>query len=126
MIPRRSLFALLLVGCSCAASLPTRLPAPPPYGGFKSPDARLLACIDLQDKTINLYLQAYQDENPGDLDGMTPAVFREAWTSELEKSGAFDRFEKSCFYSLTTEERDCAMGAMSVNALRTCLGHARR
>jgi hypothetical protein len=119
---RHTITLIMLLSLGCAAHFTAKVSQEPPrFGGFKSADARLLACIDLQDKAVDLYLRAYQDENPGDLDGVDPVIFRKLWTDQLEHDGAFDRFEKSCFYGLTTNMYQCAMHTTSVDGLQTCL-----
>jgi len=107
----------VMVGCAHAP------PAPPAFGGFKTDEARVTACLDLRDHIVDLYAESYIQ---GQAEGAfwTPAerlAFRDGWAEELAKKGTFDRFETYCFASVTQSKFECAMGAASPDGMTACM-----
>ena len=67
-------------------------------------EQKLLACLDLQDHIVDLYAREYVEHEGISLTSTEKVAFRDGWAEELAKRGTFDRFEQSCFYSLTPEQ----------------------
>ena len=111
------LIAIALVGCVSHA----RQRLPELDGGFPTPEARLLACLDLQDRMIDWYVDDYLRKQPEPVSGPTRALFRAEWGNELAKGGTFDRFEMSCATSLTKPGYGCAMWAPTPTDVSECL-----
>jgi hypothetical protein len=48
-------------------------------------------------------------------------AFRDGWAEELAKRGTFERFEQSCFYSLTPKKYECGMASQTTDGLVACM-----
>lgn len=75
MIRRLLSLAILLVGCARAA--PAH--APIEDAGFPTPEARMLACLDLQDHIVDLYVAEYVAAHADELDSLEREAFRQGW-----------------------------------------------
>jgi hypothetical protein len=113
---RFAVFALTLAACHSAP--PPVTPAP----GFVSQSQRESACLDLQDHIVDLYAEqnrrdfAYELRNP-----LEVRAWRDGYARELAKTGAFVRFEESCFPSLTPHKYECGMAAKDTETLTACM-----
>ena len=114
---------LPLSSTHCArAALPAGPPALPEHGGFPSREARESACLDLQDHIVDLYAEqnrrdfAYEFANPGQW-----REWRDGYARELARKGVFERFEQSCFASLTPGKWECAMSEKTSEGATFCL-----
>ncbi len=105
--------ALVLVGCHSAPAPKVAAPE------WKSQDERLLACLDLQDHVVDLYAMAYMVDN--NVPPQEFKAFRDGWARELAHQGTFERFEMSCFPSLTRAEYDCAIDSRSTTQFIACM-----
>ena len=113
---RFAVIALALAACHAA-------PAPAaPTPGFLSQSQRESACLDLQDHIVDIYAEqnrrdfAYEFANPNKV-----RAWRDGYARELAKLGAFDRFEQSCFASLTPKKFECGMSAKDSETLTACM-----
>ena len=113
---RVAIAAVLLAACHTV---------PPPAAtapGFVSQSQRESACLDLQDHAVDTYARQYISEQRLE---MMPAekfrAFRDAWAEELAKRGSFDRFQASCFASLTPNKYVCGMAAKDSETLTACM-----
>lgn len=120
----RTLLVVLVLSCGG-----TRVPPspPPPFGGFRSQASREAACLDLRDHVVDLYVEDYVQANQERVlwDPADKRAFRDGWAGELAKSGAFDRFEASCFGSLQQDRWGCAMAVQNVDAVTACMRFGR-
>jgi hypothetical protein len=113
--------SIVLVGCSTHSARVARTPPPAAGGPFPSEEAKMLACLDLQDHIVDLYTGEFVS-NEGL--SMTPAqrsAFRDGWAEELAKRGTFDRWEQVCFYGLTPSRYRCGMESQSPTDLVACM-----
>lgn len=107
---------LLATGC-------THAPAPGavvPHG-FASEDQNLSACLDLRDHIVDLYATSYLAREGVAMSDVERQAFRDGWAEELAKRGVFDRFEQSCFQSLTPGKYECGMASTTTEGLVTCM-----
>lgn len=84
---------------------------------------KLLACLDLQDHIVDLYSTEYIREHAGDFSSSPSErqAFRDGWAEDLAKRGTFDRFEQTCFTSLTQAKYQCGMHASTTSGLVACM-----
>lgn len=80
-----------------------------------------MACLDLQDHIVNLYADAYVEEQGLSMSGSERVAFRHGWAEELARKGTFDRFEQSCFYGLTPRKYACGMESRTTDGLSACM-----
>src|SRR5277367_6603867 len=106
---------LLLAGCA------TRGAGPVKSADFTNDEQKILACLDLQDHIVDLYAREYVTHEGVTLSSTERVAFRDGWAEELAKRGTFDRFEKSCFYSLTPGKYDCGMQSSTTGGLVACM-----
>jgi hypothetical protein len=110
-----SLFIAALGGC---AAHPPRAPQ---GAEFSNQEQKLLACLDLQDHIVDLYASEYVEHEGITLSSTERVAFRDGWAEELAKRGTFDRFEQSCFYSLTPGKYECGMHSQTTGGLEACM-----
>ena len=104
-----------LVGCATPTVGPVR------SANFTNDEQKLLACLDLQDHIVDLYATEYVTNEGINLSSTERVAFRDGWAEELAKRGTFDRFEQSCFYSLTPNKYHCGMQSQSTGGLEACM-----
>jgi hypothetical protein len=88
---------------------------------FTTEQARQLACLDLRDHIVALYADAYAEDEGMTLSEDQRAAFRSGWAEQLAKRGTFERFEQSCFFSLTPRKYECGMASRSTDGLVACM-----
>lgn len=108
--------ALLATGCTHAPS-----PAAAVRHGFGSEDQKLSACLDLRDHIVDLYATSYLAREGLEMSDEQLRLFRDGWAEELAKRGTFDRFEQTCFESLTPGKYECGMAATTTDGLVACM-----
>lgn len=114
---RALLLALILTGCVTVAH-----ERPMPLdGGFPTPEARMLACLDIQDHIIDLYAADYLLQHSAELSSDQATTFRQTWGEQLARGGAFDKFESRCAVTLTESGFRCALRAGSPRDVTGCL-----
>jgi hypothetical protein len=108
-------FIVVLVGCAARPKVEARSPQ------FTNEEQKLLACLDLQDHIVDLYTSEYVAHEGIALSSNERVAFRDGWAEELAKRGTFDRFEQSCFYSLTPGKYECGMHSRTTDGLSACM-----
>ena len=88
---------------------------------FVTEEQRLVACLDLRDHIVELYANEYVSREGLTLSREERTAFRDGWAEELAKRGTFDRFEQSCFFSLTPNKYRCGMASQSTDGLVACM-----
>ncbi len=88
---------------------------------FPTEEQKILACLDLQDHIVDLYTSEYVEHEGVSLTSTEKVAFRDGWAEELAKRGTFDRFEQSCFYSLTPHKYECGMQSSTTGGLVACM-----
>ena len=112
-------FALALCGC---ASQERSVRSPRPTNPqFTTEEQKLLACLDLRDHIVELYANEYVSREGLSMSREERTAFRAGWAEELAKRGTFDRFEQSCFYSLTPGKYRCGMQSQTTDGLVACM-----
>jgi hypothetical protein len=106
-----------LVGCAARPS-DSRLAG---RGQFGTEEQRQLACLDLCDHIVALYADAYAKDEGLELTDAERAAFHSGWAEQLAKRGTFERFEQSCFFSLTPGKYRCGMASQSTEGLAACM-----
>ncbi len=114
---------LVLVGAlaGCASRSGTQASAPQHTQAFVTEEQKLLACLDLRDHIVDLYASEYVSREGIAMSRQERVAFRDGWAEELAKRGTFDRFEQSCFYSLTPTRYHCGMASRSTDGLVACM-----
>jgi hypothetical protein len=112
-----SFVAVLAVLAGCAGNAPPEARS----ARFSNEEQKLLACLDLQDHIVDLYAKEYVEHEGITLSSTERVAFRDGWAEELAKRGTFDRFEQSCFYSLTPNKFDCGMQSQTTGGLAACM-----
>jgi hypothetical protein len=112
-----ALFGFSLVGCN-EAKAPLR---PGELGNFVNEEQKLLACLDLRDHIVDLYASQYVAREGLAMNPQEGIAFRNGWAEELAKRGTFDRFEQSCFSSLTPKKYECGMASQTTDGLVACM-----
>jgi hypothetical protein len=113
-----ALFILFVGLCGCAsqsANLPHRAQL------FGTEEQKLLACLDLRDHIVELYANEYVAHEGIAMSHQERSAFRDGWAEELAKRGTFDRFEQSCFVSLTPNKYRCGMASQTTGGLVACM-----
>jgi hypothetical protein len=88
---------------------------------FASEEQKLTACLDLRDHVVQLYADEYVEEHGLEMSQTERAAFRDGWAEELAKKGTFERFERSCFFSLTPRKYACGMASQTTDGLVACM-----
>jgi hypothetical protein len=111
--------ALALIGCA------PRTQAKGPHSArdpaFANEEQKLLACLDLRDHIVDLYATEYVVREGLEMSQQERTAFRDGWAEELAKRGTFDRFEQSCFFSLTPRRYECGMASQTTDGLVACM-----
>ena len=120
---RHATLGLVLVGAlaGCASRGATEASAPHGAQAFVTEEQKLLACLDLRDHIVELYASEYVSREGISMSRQERVAFRDGWAEELAKRGTFDRFEQSCFYSLTPSKYHCGMASQSTDGLVACM-----
>ncbi len=120
---RHAILGLLLVGaltgCGSRSAVQATSASRAPL--FVTEEQRLLACLDLRDHIVELYADEYVSREGISMSRQERVAFRDGWAEELAKRGTFDRFEQSCFYSLTPSKYHCGMASQSTDGLVACM-----
>jgi hypothetical protein len=118
---RRTVLGFVLVALTGCASQTAAPAAPPHRQVFGTEEQKLLACLDLRDHIVELYANEYVSREGLSMSREERTAFREGWAEELAKRGTFDRFEQSCFYSLTPGKYRCGMASETTDGLVACM-----
>ncbi|HZU81851.1 MAG TPA: hypothetical protein VE987_02995 [Polyangiaceae bacterium] len=110
---------LALVGC--AARTAGTAASPAAAQAFGTEEQKLLACLDLRDHIVELYANEYVSREGLAMSTEQRTAFRDGWAEELAKRGTFDRFEQSCFVSLTPSKYRCGMASQTTDGLVACM-----
>ncbi len=110
-----------LFGCAARAGTDRAGGGPPASIQFTSDEQRLLACLDLRDHVVEIYADAYVEQKGLEMSGSELAAFRNGWAEELAKKGTFERFEESCFTTLTPRKYRCGMASQTTDGLVACM-----
>jgi hypothetical protein len=105
-----------LTGCASQSTNSPRRTQP-----FGTEEQKLLACLDLRDHIVDLYATEYVAREGLALSRAERTAFRDGWAEELAKRGTFERFEQSCFYSLTPSKYRCGMASQTTDGLVACM-----
>ena len=108
-----------LAGCSSHSAPPVSSPHRSQV--FGTEEQRLLACLDLRDHIVDLYASEYVSREGLSMSLEERSAFRDGWAEELAKHGTFDRFEQSCFLSLTPSKYRCGMASQTTDGLVACM-----
>jgi hypothetical protein len=106
-----------LAGCAARPSDP-KVAA---HGQFSTEEQRQLACLDLRDHIVALYADAYAEDEGLEMSEAERTAFRSGWAEQLAKRGTFERFEQSCFFTLTKGKYRCGMASRSTDGLAACM-----
>jgi hypothetical protein len=115
-----SLTALLALA-GCATHNEAKAPQRARDVGFANEEQKILACLDLRDHIVDLYASEYVQEQGLDMNPAQRTAFRDGWAEELAKKGTFERFEQSCFFSLTPRRYECGMASQTPDGLVACM-----
>jgi hypothetical protein len=88
---------------------------------FANEDQKLLACLDLRDHIVDLYANQYVVREGLAMSPAEGVAFRDGWAEQLAKRGTFERFEQSCFVTLTPRKYECGMASQSTDGLVACM-----
>lgn len=108
-----------LAGCGEHSAPPVNVPHRNQV--FGTDEQRLLACLDLRDHIVDLYASEYVSREGLSMSLEERSAFRDGWAEELAKRGTFDRFEQSCFLSLTPSKYRCGMASQTTDGLVACM-----
>lgn len=115
-------FVIAFVAMGCASRAPSHTAsARDAHGSFETEEQKLMACLDLRDHIVDLYADEYVNEQGLAMNQPERAAFRAGWAQELARKGTFDRFEQSCFYSLTPRKYRCGMASQTTDGLVACM-----
>jgi hypothetical protein len=112
---------LVVALAGCASRAGADATSPHRTQPFATEEQKLLACLDLRDHIVELYATEYVSREGLTLSREERTAFRDGWAEELAKRGTFDRFEQSCFYSLTPSKYRCGMASQSPDGLAACM-----
>jgi hypothetical protein len=120
---RHATLGLVLVVALAGCGSRSANPVTPPQRtqAFVTEEQKLLACLDLRDHIVELYASEYVSREGIAMSRQERVAFRDGWAEELAKRGTFDRFEQSCFYSLTPSKYHCGMASQSTDGLVACM-----
>jgi len=117
----RSAAAFLVVVAALAGCAAHRSGARVAGSEFPTEQQRQLACLDLRDHIVALYADAYAEDEGLLMTAAERTAFRSGWAEQLAKKGTFERFEQSCFFSLTPRKYECGMASHSTDGLVACM-----
>jgi hypothetical protein len=120
---RHAVLGLLSIVFVASCSSQGTAPVNTPHRGqaFGTEEQRLLACLDLRDHIVDLYASEYVSREGLSMSREERSAFRDGWAEELAKRGTFDRFEQSCFFSLTPSKYRCGMASQTTDGLVACM-----
>jgi hypothetical protein len=121
---RLALSVVALSGALALSACSPRSEAKAPHPGasqFANEEQKLLACLDLRDHIVDLYATEYVVREGLAMSQQERTAFRDGWAEELAKRGTFDRFEQSCFFSLTPRKYECGMASQTTDGLVACM-----
>jgi hypothetical protein len=121
---RLAVSAVALAGVVALSACSPRSEAKAPHPGgsqFANEEQKLLACLDLRDHIVDLYATEYVVREGLAMSQQERTAFRDGWAEELAKRGTFDRFEQSCFFSLTPRKYECGMASQTTDGLVACM-----
>lgn len=120
---RDATLALVMVAALAGCGSRNTIQASSPHHtqAFVTEEQKLLACLDLRDHIVELYANEYVSREGIAMSRKERVAFRDGWAEELAKRGTFDRFEQSCFYSLTPSKYHCGMASQSTDGLVACM-----
>jgi hypothetical protein len=122
---RLAVSAVALASTLALSACSPRSEAKGPHSGqgsqFANEEQKLLACLDLRDHIVDLYATEYVVREGLAMSQQERTAFRDGWAEELAKRGTFDRFEQSCFFSLTPRKYECGMASQSTDGLVACM-----
>jgi hypothetical protein len=110
-----------LVGCASRGTTEAKSAPPGQASELATEEQRLMACLDLRDHIVALYADEYVEQQGLDLSTNERAAFRKGWAEEIAKKGTFERFEQSCFFSLTPRKYQCGMASQTTDGLVACM-----
>lgn len=113
--------AFMAMGCASRAPAPATTARAGQGIGFENEEQKLMACLDLRDHIVELYADEYVSEQGLAMNRAERAAFRAGWAEELARKGTFERFEQSCFYSLTPRKYRCGMASQTTDGLVACM-----
>ena len=113
--------AFMAMGCASRAPTQTASARQGQAVGFENEEQKLMACLDLRDHIVELYADEYVNEQGLAMNRAERAAFRAGWAEELARKGTFERFEQSCFYSLTPRKYRCGMASQTTDGLVACM-----
>jgi hypothetical protein len=119
--PSLVVVSLVVALAGCAAHTAGSAAAPRRTQAFVTEEQRLSACLDLRDHIVELYANEYVSREGIAMNRDQRTAFRDGWAEELAKRGTFERFEQSCFYSLTPTKYRCGMASQSTGGLVACM-----
>jgi hypothetical protein len=105
----------------CASRAPAKAANRAQDSAFANEEQKLLACLDLRDHIVDLYATEYTVREGLEMNQQQRTAFRDGWAEELAKRGTFDRFEQSCFFSLTPRKYECGMASQTTDGLVACM-----
>ncbi|MBV9949078.1 MAG: hypothetical protein JOZ69_19675 [Myxococcales bacterium] len=118
--PMLVVFSLAVAMAGCASRTPDAS-TPRKNLAFTTEEQRLVACLDLRDHIVDLYASEYVSREGLSMSREERTAFRDGWAEELAKRGTFDRFEQSCFASLTPTKYRCGMASQTTDGLVACM-----
>lgn len=121
MIRLAAVGLLSLVAVSGCAARQPEASSPSRTQAFTTEEQRLSACLDLRDHIVDLYATEYVSREGLSMSREERTAFRDGWGEELAKRGTFDRFEQSCFASLTPSRYRCGMASSTTDGLVACM-----
>jgi hypothetical protein len=110
-----------LVGCGSSGNPDARSVAQKKGETFATNQQKELACLDLRDHIVALYADEYAEQQGLDMSGSERDAFHSGWAEQVAKKGTFDRFQASCFLSLTPVRYRCGMRSESTDRLVACM-----
>lgn len=113
--------ALLVALAGCAARGHAKSPQRTSAVAFDTEEQKILACLDLRDHIVSLYADDYLAQQGLEMSAAERTAFRDGWAEQLAKKGTFERFEQTCFYSLTPNKYRCGMASQTPDGLVACM-----
>jgi hypothetical protein len=110
-----------IAGCASRSSSGAKSAVHANSSQFATEVQKQLACLDLRDHIVALYADEYVEDQGLELTKTERDAFRSSWAEELAKKGTFERFEQSCFLSLTPRKYQCGMASQTTDGLVACM-----
>lgn len=115
------LIVVVLLGCASRKTTDATSAHAPGPSELATEEQRLMACLDLRDHIVTIYADEYVEQQGLELSANERAAFRNGWAEEIAKKGTFERFERSCFFSLTPRKYRCGMASQTADGLVACM-----